>query len=362
MALRPQERERGLVALNEARQQRRRAVSLGRVRVRDVATGFWVATFVGLTLFSFAYYRYTLVALDAQRSELLGQKNALAELVGPGGFELRDRVESWVIALASGQVPDVIAPELDLDDLAKGPSLYLRLRQSEAHSAESIRKAAKGSLRDGFTSCLFEGAAPDRSRAKTCGMTAQCDAGEVCSDWNVCAPPTHPYTMRLLYEGLRALTPEWEQALEAATDEMQVRVMELDLQSVTKHEAVAAVELVRRSKYFTLVLDEEAAPGSQSVTPPVAGESPDEQLQAVQHGVRVGIWDIERAAPLAVLRVEAGARFVRLGSGPEADVKTMRAQQRQANNCAVATQVREAVRTLPSKQQPGVVGAPLVAE
>ena len=61
------DRERGLAALNEARQQRRRAVVFGRVRVREVATGFWLMTFAGLVIFSFAYYRYTLVELDAKR-------------------------------------------------------------------------------------------------------------------------------------------------------------------------------------------------------------------------------------------------------------------------------------------------------
>jgi hypothetical protein len=103
---------------------------------------------------------------------------------------------------------------------------------------------------------------------------------------------------------------------------------------------VAAVELVRRSKYFTAVLDEEA-PGGPA--PAVAGESRDEQLQAVDHPVRVGIWDLERAAPLAVLKLEAAGRFVRLGRGGTPDPRAQRAQQRQANNCAVAMDVRRAL-------------------
>jgi hypothetical protein len=153
--------------------------------------------------------------------------------------------------------------------------------------------------------------------------------------------PDHPYNLRLLYAGLRVLTPEWVAALEAAKDELQVRAIDLDLQTASKHEAVAAVELVRRSRYFTAVLDEEA-PGGAAV-PPAADESRDEQLQAVDHRVRVGIWDILRAAPLAVLNVEAAGRFVRLGGGKNADPRTQRAQQRQANNCAVATEVRRSL-------------------
>jgi hypothetical protein len=343
MSLRPQDRERGLAALNEARQTRRRAIVFGRVRVREVATGFWLMTFVGLAVFSFAYYRFTLVELEARRSEVLGRQRAVAAAVGTRGFELRDQLEGWVIALADAKLPDQVAPEADLEALAKGPTIYVRLRQAEAHDADSIRKAASGSLRDGFTSCLFVGSALEQGQGSACIETSQCGPGEVCGDWNVCAAPQHPYNLRLLYEGLRVLSPEWLAALVATTDELQVRAIDLDLQDVGKHEAVAAVELVRRSKYFTAVLDEEAAPSPEAIAPPVAGESRDEQLQALDHRVRVGIWDIARAAPLAILRLEAAGRFVRLGSGGNGEPKTVRAQQRQANNCSVAMKVREAL-------------------
>lgn len=342
MGLRPQDRERGLTALNEARQQRRRAIVFGRVRVREVATGFWLMTFAGLVIFSFAYYRYTRVELEAKRSEVFSRQRAVAAAVGTRGFELRDRIEPWVIALADGKLTEQVAPEARLDEITKGPSIYLRMRQADAHSVESLRKAALGSVRDGFTSCLFVGGALDPEQGLPCTLTSQCGAGEVCSDWKRCAVPNHPYNLRLLYDGLRVLTPEWTAALQAATDELQVRATDLGLQSVGKHEAVAAVELVRRSKYFTAVLDAEAPPEAAPV-PSAEGESRDEQLQAVDHAVRVGIWDIERATPLAVLNLEAAGRFVRLGSGGSADLRAQRAQQRQANNCSVATDVRRAL-------------------
>jgi hypothetical protein len=356
MALRPQERERGLGALNEARQTRRRAVVFGRVRVREAATGFWLVSMAGLAIFSFAYYRYSLVELEGRRSEVRSRQRAVAAAVGTRGFDLRDRIEGWVIALAEGKLPEQVAPEASLDELAKGPTIYLRLRASEAHAVDSIRKAAKGSLRDGFTSCLFVGGAADPSQGAACTVTSQCGPGELCSDWNVCAAPAHPYNMRFLYDGLRVLTPDWSQALEATDDELQVRAMEINLQSVGKHEAVIAAELARRSKYFTAVLDEDAAPGETAAAPALAGESLDEQLQTVDHLVRVGIWDVERAVPLASLKVAAAGRFVRLGSGAIADPRTLRAQQRQANNCAVAMEVRDALAAAraPGPEAPGV--------
>jgi hypothetical protein len=360
MGLRPQDRERGLTALNVARRQRHRAIVFGRVRVREVAAGFWLMTFAGLAIFSFAYYRYTLVELDAKRGEVLARQRAIASAVGTSGFELRDRIEPWVIALAEAELDEQVAPEARLDEITRGPSIYLRVRQAEARNIESLRKAALGSLRDGFTSCLFVGSAVDPEQGLRCTLTSQCGPGEVCGDWNRCAVPTHPYNLRLLYDGLRVLTPEWTAALAAATDELQVRAIDLDLQAVGKHEAVAAVEMVRHSKYFTAVLDEDPPPDA-APAPPALGESRDEQLQAVDHAVRVGIWDIERAAPLALLKLEAAGRFVRLGGGGSEDPRAQRAQQRQANNCAAATDVRRALaagRVLGPAEGDAPAGAP----
>jgi hypothetical protein len=339
MGLRPQERERGLAALNEARQTRRRAIVFGRVRVREVATGFWLMTFVGLALFSFAYYRYTLVELDARRSEVAARQRAVATALGGDGLALRDKLEGWVMALAGSDLPERVAEGVTLAELEAGPVIYVRLALADARTPEGIRKGAARSLRDGFTSCLFVGRAGDPRQGLACTVTAQCGPGEVCSDWSTCAPPSHPYNLRLLYEGVRVLEPGWAKALEAAKDDLQVRAIELDLESVAKHEVVAAAELVRRSKYFTAVLDEMPADG---VTPQaVAGESAEAALQATDHGVRVGIWNIGTGAPLAVLRLTAAGRFVRLGAGAALPTETLRVQQRQANNCAVATDVRE---------------------
>lgn len=343
MGLRPQDRERGLATLNEARQTRRRAIVFGRVRVREVATGFWLMTFAGLIIFSFAYYRYTLVQLDARRSEVLARQRAIASAVGGDGLALRDKLERWVLQLGANELPAQVAPGASLDDIALGPAIYLRLQLADAVSPERIRKGAARSLRDGFTSCLFVGQSNPPATATACVQTSQCGPGEVCSDWKVCAAPAHPYTASLLYEGVRVLQPEWRAGLEAANDDLEVRAIELDLEDVGKHEAVATVELTRRSKYFALVLDEPALDtAAATMAPGVPDESPEERLQTTDHRVRVGLWDIQRGAPLAILHLEAAGRFVQLGSKASPDDKTKRAQQRQANNCAIAADVRAA--------------------
>jgi hypothetical protein len=345
VALRPQDRGRGLTALNEARQTRRRAIVLGRVRVREIATRFWLFTFAGLVVFSIAYYRYSEGELSKRRGEVLSQQRAVAAAVGTDAFALKDKLEAWVIALASGELTPRVDPEAPLTAIANGPGIYLRLRQSDAVDAAGIRRAAARSLHDGFTSCLFIGRGGDPKQGVECKASSQCGPGELCNDWGVCAPPSQPYNLRLLYEALKLVEPDWVSKLEATTDDLQVLALELDLQDAAKHEIPAAVELVRRSKYFTVVIDELPAGGLPEPGADTADlhESADERLQATDHFVRVGIWDIERGQQLLAMRVEAAGRYVAVGRGVAKDPRIARAQQRQANNCAVGTEVREAL-------------------
>ena len=70
-------RERGLSSLNEARRTRRRSIVLGRVRLREVATRFWILTFIGMALFGIVYYRYAQNELTAQRNQLSARQRAV---------------------------------------------------------------------------------------------------------------------------------------------------------------------------------------------------------------------------------------------------------------------------------------------
>lgn len=345
MALRPQDRARGLAAFDDSRQTRRRAIVLGRVRVREVATRFWLWTFAGLLVFSVAYYRYSEVQLAGRRSEVMAQQRAVALAMGTDGFVLRDKLEQWVLSLAGAEPSSFVAPTASIDSISRGPGIYLRLPVQEAFSVEGIRRAAPRSLHDGFTSCLFVGRAGDPKQGTPCKASSQCGPGELCDSWGVCAAPNQPFNLQLLYSALRVVGPDWASGLEAAQNDLQVRAIELDLQDAAKHEVPAAAELVRRSKYFTVVLDEQPdteAPATLAADTDFE-ESPDERLQFSDHFVRVGIWDIERGEPLLALRLEAAGRFVAVGKHV-GGAQVLRAQQRQANNCAVATEVREALQ------------------
>ena len=349
MGLRPQDRARGLAAFDDSRQTRRRAIVLGRVRVREVATRFWLWTFAGLIVFSVAYYRYSEVQLAGRRSEVMAQQRAIAVAMGGAGFVLRDKLEEWVLGLARAEPVNYVAPTASIDSISRGPGIYLRLPKAEASSAEDIRRAASRSLHDGFTSCLFVGRAGDPKQGTACKASSQCGPGELCNSWSVCAVPNQPYNLQLLYSALRVVAPDWASGLEAAENDLQVRAIELDLQDAAKHEVPAAAELVRRSKYFTVVLDE--LPEAGEPAGPAADadfeESADERLQASDHFVRVGVWDIERSEPVLAMRIEAAGRFVAVGQHAGGQ-QVQRAQQRQANNCAVATEVREALGAGPA--------------
>jgi hypothetical protein len=346
MALRPQDRERGLAAFNESRHVRRRAIVFGRVRVREVATRFWLMTFAGLVVFSLVYYRYSEGELAKRRGEALSRQRAVVVAMGPEGFALRDKLESWVLALAGEVAPDYVAPGADLEAISRGPGIYLRLALADAHELDSIRQTARRSLHDGFTSCLFVGRAGDPAEGgSACTSTSQCGPGELCNGWSVCAPPSQPFNLQLLYEALRVVGPEWVGRLESAANELEVRAIELDLEDAAKHEVPAAAELVRRSLYFSVVLDE-APPGEALDRRANAApeESVSERLQAEDHFVRIGIWDIRRGQPLLSLRREAAGRFVGVSERVPVLPRTLRARQRQANNCAVATEAREVLQ------------------
>jgi hypothetical protein len=337
-------KERGLAALNDARRTRRRAIVFGRVRLREVATKFWLFTFAGIVIFGVVYYRYAQGELASKRNKLAARQRAVAVAAGDAGFALRDKLEKWALGLATGPLENHVAQGASLEEISHGPVVHLRARLTEARDVESLRRAASISLRDGFTSCLFVGRANEPASGAPCKSKNQCGPGELCDDWGVCSAPGHPYNLRLLYDSLDVLGPDWDARLSSTGDELQVRAMELELEDTSKHEIPAAAELIRRSRFFSVALDEEVS--SAAPLPPVdagAPETADQRLQASEHFVRVGIWDIARGEPLLTLRVLASGELVALGQRASGNVMAARARQRQANNCAVAVEVREAL-------------------
>jgi len=343
MAARRDSRERGLPSLNQAREERRRALVFGKVRMPAIPLHFWLWTAIGISAFGVVYWRIAQGKLESARSAVMAKQRAMAVTLGPRLLPFRDRVEGWARELAAPYPGNFVAQGAELAKIQNSPSVYLRLRVSNTRSAVELRKAARGSLRDGFTSCLFVGRPQgDPTQGAACRTMGDCAPGLLCNEWNVCAAPQQPYNLRLAYRTLRVLSSDWTDEVHQATSELGLSAYERDLDNVAKRDVPVTLELLSRSKYFTLVLDEDPAEGLPAELPD-AGETPEERVQRVGHFARVGIWELATGNPVLRLRAEASGDFVMLGQNSVKTPENLAAQRRQVNNCELALRVREAL-------------------
>jgi hypothetical protein len=331
-------RERGLPSLNQARAERRRALVHGKVAFRAMPPHFWLWVLVGMAGFGVIYWRVAEGKLESRKSAVMAKQRAIAVALGPKIQPFRDQVEGWVRELAADGPGDFVVGGA-LKDLREAPGVYLRLRRENAQSAKQIRKAAQASLLDGFTSCLFVSPTGLQTEGTACRVTSECQPGQLCNEWNVCAPPPRPYNMRLAYRALRVLSSDWSDELHAADSELAVNAYDRDLDSVAKHDVPVAVEIMNKAKFVTLVMDEEP-PGGLPKQAPDAGETAEQVLQRTPHFARVGVWEIATRTPLLRLRAQAAAEFVAMGGHPPTSAESLAAQARQANSCALALAVR----------------------
>jgi hypothetical protein len=110
-----------------------------------------------------------------------------------------------------------------------------------------------------------------------------------------------------------------------------------------------------RSKYFLVVVDEpvEADRGdADSALPEVdAGVEDDRSIPTAAHPARVCLWRLEDDKKMFALRLEA-AGDLRGPTGADVNVGTRIAQRRQANSCALALALREAIGADPGARLP----------
>jgi hypothetical protein len=303
---------------------------------------FWLWAVVGMAAFGVVYWRVAASKLESRKSAVMAKQRAIAVALGPKIQPFRDQVEGWARELSADGLPDFVAPGDGLKDLRDAVSVYLRLRRENTKTAKQIRKAAQASLHDGFTSCLFVSATGLPTQGAACHVTSDCQPGQLCNEWNVCAAPPRPYNMRLAYRALRVLSSEWTDELHGADTDLAVNAYDRDLDSVAKHDVPVAVEIMNKARFVTLVIDEEPsveAPAEAAVP----GESAEERLQRTPHFARVGVWDIATKAPLLRLRAQAAADFVAMGGHAKTSPETAAAQARQANSCALALAVRSKI-------------------
>jgi hypothetical protein len=334
--------ERGLPSINQARAERRRALVFGKVRLRGMPPHFWLWALTTIGLFTVIYWRIAQGHLESRKAQVMAKQRAVAATIGPSILPFRDKVEAWAKELAGDYRGNFVAEGASAEPIGDSSGVYLRLRLENAKDPKSIRKSATASLRDGFTSCLFRASGPDPMQGPPCKATKDCQPGQLCNEWNVCAEPPVPFNMRLAYRTLRVLSSEWTDELHAATSELGVMAYDRDLDSVTRHDVRIAADILARSKYFTLVLDEAPEKGLPAEIPD-AGETAEERLQRTDHFARVGIWRLKDGKQILRLRAQAAGRFVPMGERVVRDPMNLAAQQRQVNSCELALAVRGAL-------------------
>jgi hypothetical protein len=301
----------------------------------------WAATIIGAIMV--VYWRVEQGKVESAKSAVMAKQRAIAVTLGPQIIPFRDKIEAWVKELAESEPKTFVRPGVSLAELSSQPSVYLRLALAQAKSPKDIRKAAAQSLRDGFTSCLFVNkSVGDPTQGPKCRTTADCSPGLLCNEWEVCVEPHSPFNLRLAYRALRVLSNEWTDELHAAGSVLEINAYDRDLLKVRDHDVPIAAKVLARSRYFTLVLDEDP-PGGLPPEIPDAGETASERLQRTAHFARVGIWDLKSNEPLLKLRAEAGGTFVPVGKRAIVDPLVNAAQQRQVNSCALALELKAAL-------------------
>jgi hypothetical protein len=267
--------------------------------------------------------------LAAQKEELLSKQRAALTTVGAEWFPLRDKLEKLTLEAAGPYKGDFVDPEAPKWDFRNLPGMYLRMRVADAKDVATLRKKAKDSYRDSFAACLLKETNPSaliRARGEV-------DAGSAM--WQ-----DQPWNLRLAYDVTKVLTDDWTEEVKSAEDEIHLRVFKVQYEKAKDEEIPLAVDIIKRSQFFLLALDE--------------GTGTEDELQTTAHDVRVVLMNLKSGREMVRLKLESPAtQDVRIMKNPEYDASAfgyaapprMDAVKRQMGNCALAANVLGAINT-----------------
>jgi len=293
----------------------------------------WI--FVVFAVWAIIYWKKSQGELESARNRLLSEQRAVGAELGPRFFPLRDQIEAWTVDGSSKFAGDLVDSSAAQSKFRSKPGVYLRLLVDDGKDPTSIRKAAVNSLRDGFTSCLMQANNPDPWGGKECKHNAECEPGQHCNETKHCSVPAQPYNLRTAYRATRILEESWIKEVRDAGDDKRLLVLQRDFQDAVKEDVPLVIDLMARAQFFILVLDEKT-----EVAPEIAdGGTLSEALQTIEHPVRVFIYDLAQRKPILRIRRSVAAQV----GLTTADPQTIAAVRRQANNCAVALEVRKAL-------------------
>jgi hypothetical protein len=329
-------RNRGLPAIHRAREDRSEGKS------RWPSPKFWAYAGLVLAISAILHWKWSDGEIERTKQKLLADQRGVAAELGPRWLPLRDRIEGWITALAkdaNDAGPEVAEKDLLAKwDFRTRPGIYLRLRREEAEKAEDIRSGARNSLRDGFTACLMRVPNPVATAGKECKRTRDCPAREFCNEMDHCSRPAQPFNLRVAYRTMHILTDEWVKEVQAADSELRTRLYVTNFEDALRDELPLAAELLTQAQYLLVVLDE---------TPPTAAPAAadagtfEEVVQALPHAARIGVFRLTDDKVLLRVRRESGGELI--GAAPQADSDALAARMRQAQSCALAMAVREAI-------------------
>lgn len=325
-------RGRGLPSIEQARQ--------GQGKLRWPSAKFWGYAGLILAVSAIFYWKRSQAQIESTRQGLMARQRAVAVELGPRWLPMRDKIEAWTLELAKDAGAEVVNQDaLKAWDFRDKAGIYLRMRAADATSSEAIRKAAKDSLRDAFTSCLMRVSNPNPLAGGECKRTHDCPNGEFCNEVNRCSRPAQPFNLRVAYRTMYVLSDEWVREVQDAGTELRMRLLDESFKDTVRDDIPLAAEVLTRAQYFLLVLDE--APKGADEAKAEAGVSAAEAIQGVAHPARVGVWSLADGKLILRVRREAGGQL--LGAPPAVEPDVMAARQRQANSCSLALAVREAI-------------------
>jgi hypothetical protein len=271
--------------------------------------------------------------LTADRKALLSKQRAVSATLGEQWFPLRDKLEGEILASARDYAGDRVDPEVRRSSFRTQPGLYLRMRVADARDAASIRRVAADAKKDAFATCLLR-EPNDR------GVRGDADAG---------AFAEQPWNLGQAYAATRILTDEWVHDVETADDDLRLKIFEEQYDKAVGGEVPLAVDIVKRSQFFLLALDEDVPEAARFVE---SGPITEAALQLVPHPTRVHLFDVATGRELLRLRRTGDAQVIPAGERVITDPEMMDAMQRQANNCSLAGQTETALAPTPPPAPP----------
>lgn len=261
--------------------------------------------------------------VESSREALLAKARAAKVTIGTEWTPLRDRLEAVTLAASGPFEGDFTAEGARNWDFRHMSGLYLRIRQVQATSPRELREAALYSVKDAFTGCFLR--PPTRSAEQIA------DAGPFAEQ---------PWNLKQAYQTTRVLTPEWENEVREAQDDMRLRVFEEQYDRAQRTELPLLIDIVKRADFYLLALDEDA---DEAKVHTDGGAVTETALQLVKHPVRIFVYDTKTMKLMFRVRRSVEAGFTMVRNQLPVDPETQAAMQRQVNNCALAQEVTKFV-------------------